>query len=124
MSAVPGGRNVLLVEDNRDIRETLELALEMGGFDVQVAANGVDALDSLRTAATLPSLIVLDLMMPVMDGYAFRAMQLKDPQLSDIPVIVLTAHRDPREATALGVAGYLQKPVDLDALLETVAHYC
>lgn len=118
-------RQVLVVEDNRDIRETLELILASEGFDVTVASNGVDALAKLRDSPTLPSVIVLDLMMPVMDGYAFREAQQKDPHISCIPVVVLTAdgHAE-RKAASLGAAGYLQKPVDLDALVAKVGCYC
>jgi CheY-like chemotaxis protein len=118
-------RRVLIVEDNLDIRGTLELVLEAGGFAVAVAANGAEALDLLRATDTLPSVILLDLMMPVMDGYAFRAAQEKDPKLASIPVILLTADNHAEaKGLSLHAAGSLQKPVDLDVLLTEVGQHC
>lgn len=117
-------RQVLVVEDNADIRGTVQLVLEAEGFQVLVAANGEEALLQLRAAATLPSVILLDLMMPVMDGYAFREVQRRDPKLCSIPIVVLTAdgHAETR-AASLGAAGFLQKPVDLDELVAAVTRH-
>lgn len=117
-------RQVLVVEDNLDIRGTVELILEAEGFHVLVASNGADALELLRAAPKLPAVILLDLMMPVMDGYAFRQVQRKDPKLSSIPIVVLTAdgHAESK-AAELGAAGFLQKPVDLDELVAEVGRF-
>lgn len=108
---------VLVVDDDHDIRETMEVALELGGFRVQAVANGAEALAFLRCAGRRPDVIVLDLMMPVMNGYEFREEQLRDPDLADIPVLVLTGFGDaPNEASKLGAAQGLDKPLSLRAL--------
>lgn len=124
MTAIAKQRQVLVVEDNLDIRGTVELVLQAEGFRVLVASNGADALALLRATAKLPHVILLDLMMPVMDGYAFREAQRADPRLSGIPIVVLTAdgHAE-RKAADLGAAGFLQKPVDLDDLIAEVGRY-
>jgi CheY-like chemotaxis protein len=115
-------RGVLVVEDNADILQAIVQVLEDEGHFVRVAANGREALERLRERdAPLPRVILLDLMMPVMDGWAFRAEQLRDPTLADIPVVVLTADGHASEkATHLGCAGALRKPVDLMTLLGAV----
>jgi CheY-like chemotaxis protein len=116
-------RGVLIVEDNADIQQAIVQVLEDEGYEVRVASNGREALDALRSPdIPLPRVILLDLMMPVMDGWAFRAEQVADPTLSDIPVIVLTADGNATEKVAhLDVAGSLRKPVDLLTLLGAVA---
>jgi len=114
------GRSILIVDDDVDIRETISLILEDEGYAVASAANGEEALRYLRSHPS-PSLILLDLMMPGMDGVEFRAEQQRDAQLSGIPVIVVTASGNARErARAMQVDGMIQKPIALDALLETI----
>src|SRR5262245_34872901 len=81
---------VLIVDDDYDIRATLHEILSDEGYDVASSANGFEALQALRSG-TAPCLILLDLMMPVMDGWQFRAQQLSDPTLASIPVVVLSA---------------------------------
>ena len=111
---------VLVVEDDFDLRDALVPILEYDGHKVVSAANGQEALERLR-AMSPPSLILLDLLMPVMNGEEFRVEQLRDPRLASIPVLVLSAHAGAEEcATRLGVAGCLRKPVDIDALLDEV----
>lgn len=116
---------VFVVEDNADILLAITQVLEDEGYTVRAAANGRDALAMLRAAdIPLPRVILLDLMMPVMDGWAFRAEQLADPTLADIPVIVLTADGNAAEKAAqLACAGGLRKPVDLLTLLDAVAPF-
>ena len=116
---------VLVVEDDADILRAVVQVLEDEGIAVQAAENGRTALAALRApGASRPCLILLDLMMPVMDGWAFRAEQLRDPALSDIPVIVLTADGNAAEkATLLNGAGALRKPVELLTLLEAIQPY-
>jgi CheY-like chemotaxis protein len=115
---------VLIVEDDRDIRESLDEVLRDAGYAPVLAANGVEALQHLRASA-VPSVIILDLMMPVMDGREFRAIQLGDQRLRAIPTILLTAHAKPADAMAgMGDVIFLAKPVDLDRLLDTVARAC
>jgi CheY-like chemotaxis protein len=99
----PNMPSVLVVDDDPDVRVLLETYLELEGFDVQTACNGSDALQQLRD--TRPSVILLDLMMPVMDGVEFRRHQQGQPDLRDIPVVCLSARHDAQHtATVLGVA--------------------
>ena len=117
-------RQVLVIEDDEEIRESLVETLHDNGHPAVGAANGKAGLE-LLARADLPCLILLDLMMPVMDGHEFRAAQLKNPQLASVPVVVLSAHRDlDNEARKLGASAWMQKPLKLDALLEAVKRYC
>jgi len=116
---------VLVVEDDFAVRETLQELLEEEGFLVVQACNGQEALDRLRGVASAPRLILLDLMMPVMDGWQFRAEMRRDPHLSRIPVVVMSADVAlDQKVRGLAVAGVLPKPVELDRLLETVRRFC
>ena len=118
-------RKVLVVEDNEDIRDAVAVSLEDAGYDVSVAANGAIAIDALRESNDLPCLILLDLMMPVMDGVQFLQEMRSDPRLSALPVVVITADGSAiTKATALGTHGGLRKPVRLNELLSTVSKYC
>jgi CheY-like chemotaxis protein len=96
------------------------LALE--GYPTQTVANGRAALDYLRKG-DFPDVILLDLMMPVMDGWEFRRRQREDPQLAALPVVVLSALDQSRAADLEGAA-FLKKPLDFDRLLELVRQYC
>jgi CheY-like chemotaxis protein len=112
-------RTVLVVEDHADLREMLAVLLESEGFQVQTASNGKEALDSLKQAR--PSVILLDLMMPVMSGDEFRRRQLQEPEFAHVPVICMTAaHDGPQRAARLHVAQYFQKPVDFERLIVAV----
>jgi CheY-like chemotaxis protein len=116
-----GGALILIVEDDRDIRDSFAAALELEGHAVIGAADGLDALDRLRGGAR-PTLILLDLMMPRMDGSQFRAALATVPEWADIPIIVMSADGRGRcKAEAMGVATYLQKPVMLEDLFSTVS---
>jgi CheY-like chemotaxis protein len=120
----PARGNVLVVDDDNDVRDALTAILEDEGYQVTSVANGLDALNYLR-AALPPCLILLDLMMPVMDGWLFRTTQMRDPALASIPVVVLSAFSNvPRLVANLNVADYIQKPVELETLLTTVERYC
>jgi twitching motility two-component system response regulator PilH len=111
--------NILVVEDHADLREMLTVLLESEGFAVRTAVNGVEALRRLEE--TRPSLILLDLMMPVMSGDEFRQRQLADPRYRDVPVICMTAAHDGRErAMRLHADDYFQKPLDFDQLMSVV----
>ena len=117
--------SILLVEDDASIRETLVLLLEEGGFKVQCAINGQEALEHLRRAPELPTLILLDIMMPVMNGYQFRDEQRKDGRLASIPTVILSADTDVHLKTArTGVKEYLKKPVSIEALFKFAEKYC
>jgi len=116
------GRAILVVDDDADIRMSLEDALQEAGFSVATAGNGQEALRVLRTCQDRIDLILLDLMMPVMNGWQFRREQQQDPHLSVIPVVVLSAGNHVAEAAAsLGAATFLRKPIGMDALLRAVA---
>jgi CheY-like chemotaxis protein len=113
---IPHEGAVLIVDDDLDIRETLTEILEDRGFAVITAANGLEALQVLRSADVKPSVILLDLMMPVMDGYDFLAEYKRDPALASIPVVVVTAgHRVDR--SLLGSAALVPKPIDVPRLV-------
>lgn len=118
------GCSVFIVDDDFGIRDAFREILEEQGYTVASAANGRVALDELRRGGR-PCVILLDLMMPVMDGWQFRAEQQKDPSLAEIPVVVLSADTQVKQKAAfLRAAGYLQKPIEMDTLLATVSHYC
>lgn len=110
---------LMVVDDDRDIRETLVEALEDQGYRAIGAANGREALDALAARDERPALILLDLMMPVMDGRAFRDVQRDHPRWSAIPVIVISAYSDV-DAQALGVE-CLRKPLAMRTLLAAIA---
>ena len=111
---------ILIVEDDDDIREALSQILELEGYTVREAANGREALD-ISSREPLPSLILLDLMMPVMDGWQFRSEQMKDPCLAKVPVVVISADAGVHEKVAsFGAASVLPKPISLDRLLRAI----
>jgi CheY-like chemotaxis protein len=116
---------VLVVDDDHDILEILKLVLSDYGYSVRSASNGREALELLR-GGPLPSLIILDLMMPEMNGWAFREQQLRESkEIARIPVVVLSADfRSLQKALPPGVKEALRKPVDLDTLLNVVARFC
>jgi CheY-like chemotaxis protein len=118
-------RTVLLVEDDPDLREVIAEILSEDLFPVVQAAQGAEALEILRTSTELPGMILLDLMMPVMSGGQFRAVQREDPRLAAIPVVVMSAVTDgPVKAAALQPAAFLPKPADRDEVLAVVRRYC
>ena len=117
-------KSILVVEDDAATRDAVALVLEDEGYSVTGVANGQEALLHLRQTAP-PNLILLDLMMPVMNGWEFRKQQTQDPALQSIPVVVISADGAlPQKAAALGATDYLIKPIDLDKLLEAVQRYC
>ncbi len=122
-SAVPKKTRLLIVEDEVDIRSLMQELLELEGYSVEAACNGQDAIDRLNRSADadLPDLILLDLMMPVKDGFAFRAEQEQDPRLAAIPVVVLTADAHIEEKKVrIGARAALRKPIDFERFLEVL----
>jgi len=113
---------VFIVEDDVDTREMMGRFLEMEGYHVESAANGKLALEQLD-AEPGACLILLDLMMPVMDGWQFRREQVQHEAIANIPVIVVSAAGRDR-IKQIDADGYLSKPVDLDELLTQVTQYC
>ncbi len=116
---------ILLVEDDSALRATLAEVLEERGYEVHCAGNGRQALEALGHAPA-PNAILLDLAMPVMDGWAFRAAQQRDPRLAAIPTIVLSASLglDGRRFDGPAPAAAFTKPFDLDRLLEALRRAC
>ena len=116
---------ILVIDDDKDLRESLVDALIDTGHDVTAAENGAHALRLLRATDPLPRLILLDLMMPVMDGIEFRSQQRADSRLRDIPVVVLSADAAVQErAREMGVSGHCRKPVNLTQLYALVERCC
>jgi CheY-like chemotaxis protein len=113
---------IFIVEDDADTRDMIGRFLELEGFAVEMAANGRQALDRLDAGARA-CVILLDLMMPVMDGWEFRRRQVSHSSLAKIPVIVFSAAGRDRMAQ-IDANDYLSKPVDLDELLERISRYC
>jgi two-component system response regulator MprA len=114
------GASVLVIEDDADIQETLAQVLRDEGYGVDCANDGAEALAKLRAGAR-PSVILLDLWMPRMNGFGFRSAQLSSAETADIPVVVVTAGGVARhEMAVLGLAYVLHKPIDLDILLRVV----
>jgi CheY-like chemotaxis protein len=115
---------VLIVEDDEDIARNLRDQLEGEGYIVTWARNGAVALEQLRGSSQLPSLILLDLMMPVMDGYQFRMEQERDPRIAWIPVVLMTADGDIHaKKHKIGAQMHISKPVDVDAILAAVQRF-
>ena len=113
-------KSVLIVDDDVDIREVLAETLVDRGFDVATAANGLEALEVLRGPSPPPSVILLDLMMPIMDGYSFLAQRRADPALAAIPLAIVTAgHGIDRERLGDGIP-ILAKPFDVAQLVGTL----
>jgi two-component system, cell cycle sensor histidine kinase and response regulator CckA len=106
-------RRILVVEDDPDLRESLADVLEAKGHDVTTAVDGREALDTMRRVR--PDVVILDLMMPVMDGWAFRVEQRRDPLLADTPIVALSASES-SSAAAVDADAYLRKPIDLQRL--------
>jgi CheY-like chemotaxis protein len=112
---------ILVVEDDDAIREVVILSLEMEGYRVHSARNGEEALE-LLSAIDPPCLIILDLMMPEMDGWTFVKVVKQDRAIATIPIIVTSATPQYRQIS--GVDQILTKPVDLEGLIRLVDHYC
>lgn len=123
LKRVDGGP-ILVVEDEQDIREAMGSLLEMEGFQVLTAANGSEALRQLREPGPRPSLILLDLMMPVMNGWAFIAERDKDPALSPIPVVVVSGmHGTEAAAASLHAVACVRKPLQAETLIDLARRY-
>ncbi|MDI1437290.1 response regulator [Polyangium sorediatum] len=125
MSEADGCRlgTILVVDDDPGVLEALETLLVDEGYRVVTACHGRAALSYLAEHEA-PCVILLDMMMPIMDGYGFLAEQRQHPALSRIPVVVLTAGANSNRVRALCPTGFLSKPVDVDALLAFLEEYC
>lgn len=116
-------KRILVIEDDNSIRELLVELLESEGYEVSSAVNGLEGLKVLHSEPK-PDLILIDLMMPVMDGYSFRTEQLKHAEWSKIPTVVMSAEANAKEKMKnFNITAFLSKPVELDTILKTVARY-
>jgi CheY-like chemotaxis protein len=121
LSTPPPGGPVLVVEDDIGIRESVCQILEDEGFPTVSACNGKEALVTLRNLTPLPRLILLDLMMPIMNGWEFYELISRDKSISSIPVVVMSAQDTDVYSGSLRL---LRKPLALDQLLSTVNEFC
>jgi len=116
---------ILVIDDDKEIRESIQDVLSDEGYSIVLAENGREGMDYLMSTKQLPCLVFLDLMMPVMDGKGFRKEQLRLPELSNIPTILFSANGQlDKRAVEIGMTDYLKKPIDLDELLAIAARYC
>jgi CheY-like chemotaxis protein len=115
----------LIVEDSPDLQLLLAQLLSGEGYRVSRAFNGQQALEFLQTTQDLPTLILLDIMMPVMDGFEFREAQRLDPRIAAIPFVVMTADYNAKvRAKTMGAVDVIQKPIlDIDNLIETADRF-
>jgi DNA-binding response OmpR family regulator len=114
-------KNILIVEDDLDIAENLKALLTLEGYSSDISKDGLDALNRLRDGSPRPSLILLDLMMPVMDGFQFYREQQSDPTIAGIPVVVMTAGGNVEaKVQKMGIQAYFRKPLDVDKLFATI----
>jgi CheY-like chemotaxis protein len=113
---------ILVVEDNDDVRDMMAITLQLEGHQVVTASNGREALKALAQG-TDPCVILLDLMMPIMSGWEFQEEVAKDPKLSEIPVVVITAAAGER-VKRTHAAAFIPKPIDVDKLLDVVCDFC
>ena len=119
-SDAPARPYVLVIDDDEELRATIQDVLEDQGFAVATAANGREALDMLLRDDSQPALILLDLTMPEMDGWAFRKEQQKVPRLAQIPVVLFSGNVDAQSARSLNVAATMTKPLRLEGLVTLV----
>jgi len=119
-SQAPHAAEILVVDDDPDIRESLREVLEDEGYAVACVGNGREALDYLHREPR-PRVILLDLMMPVMDGGQFRREQKRDPAIADIPLIVITATG--KRPVLIDAEELVMKPLDLGRLFEAIERY-
>ena len=117
-------KEVLVVDDDAAIRDALREVLTEEGYSVTTAPNGEEALGRLRQSDRPPGLILLDLMMPVMDGWQFLDQLAHEPAMQAVPVVVLSANPSVAGHARDDVLLYLRKPIDLDRLVETVGRWC
>jgi CheY-like chemotaxis protein len=114
-------KGILVIEDDLNIREALKEALIFEGYQVYTAANGKEGLELVK-GIPRPCLILLDLMMPVMDGFEFMNCREKDAMIAAIPVLIVSAFPD--RAQKVQAQGFVKKPINLDLLLASVQQFC
>ncbi|HXH30802.1 MAG TPA: response regulator [Bacteriovoracaceae bacterium] len=117
----PTCHSILIVDDDEDIRNAMSDVLEMEGHHTIQAANGKEALEIIANN-TKPCLVLLDMMMPVMNGREFLDVVIASGSLTPLPVVIVSAHASIRETE--GAVGFLKKPVNIDAILKVASQYC
>jgi two-component system chemotaxis response regulator CheY len=118
-------KTVLVVEDDQQIRDAVIEILETAGYQAVGAEDGQKALEYLTASQTLPCAILLDLMMPTMDGWQFRTHQQQDRKLKEIPIVVITADGNAQaKAKKMNAEGWVKKPIEIKSLLATVSRVC
>jgi CheY-like chemotaxis protein len=117
-------RPLLVVDDDTDLREALEEVLRDAGFIVLGASNGREALEVLARARPLPGLVLLDMMMPVLDGLGFAKEMHAVPEWKHLPIVIFSASAgNAATAQEVGACAYLRKPVDVEVLVDTVGQH-
>lgn len=115
-------KSILIIEDDPAICQTVKDLLEIESFEVLVATNGKEAATILSAASELPCVILLDLMMPTMNGWQFLDYQRNDPRLKDIPIVICSAYEE--SAKSVKPSGFIAKPLKLENLLSAVQQFC
>jgi CheY-like chemotaxis protein len=113
---------ILVIEDDHDIRVGVRSLLEDEGFRVVTVTDGRSALELLERSPEPPCVILLDLMLPVMDGWHFADLMRQRPRLAGIPIVIMSAYADPPPPN--GIVGFVKKPVNAEALLRLLAPHC
>ena len=117
-------KKILIIEDEQDIVKTIKMSLEMAGYEILAAGDGIEGLEKARSGG--PDLIILDLMLPKLDGYRVARMLKFDEKHKSIPIIVLTARaqeEDKKLAKEAGVDVFITKPFDLEFLLKKIKEF-
>lgn len=118
-------KRIMVIDDDDQVRILISHLLKREGYHPINAANGQDAIEYLRRNPTLPNLILLDLRMPVMDGWQFRTIQRADPRLANIPVVIITMlDTVENDVQSVQAAAYCRKPIDAAILIKTVRDHC
>jgi DNA-binding response OmpR family regulator len=120
--ATPPKRKIIIVDDDREVREMLKMALELEGYEVSQAANGLRLISTLHVDR--PDLILLDVVMSWINGFELCRAVKKNEEFKDIPVIFISARRTPKDfetGMAAGAVDYFSKPIDMERLLARIA---
>ncbi|MFM8270382.1 MAG: response regulator, partial [Pseudomonadota bacterium] len=123
MIRINPAKSILVIEDDSDIRELLKIALEMEGHKVETAQNGKEAWDFLQNPERKPALMVIDLMMPVMDGWEFLKLKAQSSDLREVPALIVSATSEKEFPDFEKNQIILRKPVDLQHFLNQVARF-
>lgn len=118
-------KTILIIEDDNEIRQTMVDVLEDEGFQVLSAENGLEGLKILNQYETAPCLIIVDWMMPILDGDGFRQEQLKSEKFAAVPTVLFSANGQiSQKAIGAGYEEFIRKPIDLERLFELTSKYC